>query len=173
MSPTVRKLVLALLLIAVIASLCAYILRGPRWQSLAMAAFLTLIWTPVKGLVYRRLGGSRPYESALAANASSELIGLPFRLDLSFWPLMGVSFVVSAAIETLALVVMGTASSLKRALFLSYYAGFATHVLTAGFFRAQRDLAVGVAILVVGIALVHVPAFFPEAWVEEPTSRRA
>jgi hypothetical protein len=171
-SGTARKLVLAVLLLGISAALVVYILGGPRWQSLAMAGFLIVIWTPIKGLIYRRLGGARPYQSALAANASSELIGLPFHLGLAFWPSIGVSFVVSAAIETLALLVMGTASSLKRALFLSYYAGFVAHVITAGFFRAQRDLGVGVAILAVGIALVHLPTFFPDEWAEEPPSTR-
>lgn len=173
MSPATRKLVLVVLLAGIVAALAAYVLRGPRWQSLLTAAFLVVIWTPVKGLVYRRLSGARPYESALAANASSELIGLPFHLRLPFWPLMGVSFLVSSAVETLALLVMGTTATVKRALFVSYYAGFATHVITAGFFRAQRDLLVGVTLLVVGVALVHLPAFFPDEWLEEPSSSGA
>jgi hypothetical protein len=165
-SPTARRLVLVVLLVAVIAALLTYLYQGPRLSSVALAGFLILIWMPVKGLVYRRLGGVKPYWSALAANGSSELTGLPFRLGLGFWPLMGTSFLVSALIETLALVVMGTAPSLKRSLVLAFYGSLVVHLITAGWFYAQRSPAVGVAFIVAGVALLHVPTFFPDEWIE-------
>jgi hypothetical protein len=157
-SATARKLVLLLLLVLVVGALAFYVLEGPTWTGLGMAVFLVLIWTPVKGLVYRRLAGAKPYESALAANASSEVAGLPFHLALSFWPLMGASFVVSASLETLALVAVGTAPSFRRSLFLAFYGSLVVHLMTAGWFASQRNPAIGIPFLLAGILLFHLPA---------------
>ncbi|HJS73665.1 MAG TPA: hypothetical protein VJ921_05215 [Vicinamibacteria bacterium] len=158
MTPVTRKLVLVILLALLVGALGLYVLEGPTWRGLGMALVLILIWTPVKGLVYRRLEASRPYESALAANASSELAGLPFHLALSFWPLMGVSFLVSASIETLAIAAMGTASSWRRCLFLAFYGSLVVHLMTAGWFASQRSLALGIPFVLAGILLFHLPA---------------
>ena len=158
MSPLTRKLVLVVLLFLLVGALALYVLEGPTWGGLGMAICLILIWTPVKGLVYRRLEGAKPYESALAANASSEIAGLPFHLALSFWPLMGVSFLVSASIETLAIAAFGTASSWRRCLFLAFYGSLVVHLLTVGWFAAHRSLALGIPFVLAGIALFHLPA---------------
>ncbi|MGH9323495.1 MAG: hypothetical protein ACRD3V_26880 [Vicinamibacteria bacterium] len=158
MSATARKLILVALLGIEVAALSFYVLDEPSWTGLAMAFLLILIWTPVKGLLYRRLEGVRPYESALAANAASEIAGLPVHLGLSFWPLMGASFLVSAAIKTLALVVMGTAASLTRCLALAIYGSLVVHLLTAGWFASHRSLALGITFLVVGVVLFHLPS---------------
>ena len=161
MTATTRKLVLLLLLVLLVFALALYVYQGqegPSWAGLGMAVFLILIWTPLKGLIYRRLEGAKPYESALAANASSELAGLPVHLALSFWPLMGTSFLVSALLETLALAAMGTATSWKRCLFLAFYGSLVVHLMTAGWFASQRSLALGVPFLIAGIVLFHLPA---------------
>jgi len=79
---TTRKLVLVVLLSVLVFALGLYLQEGPTWQGLGMAVFLILLWTPLKGLIYRRLEASKPYESALAANASSEIAGLPVHLAL-------------------------------------------------------------------------------------------
>ena len=158
MSATTRKLVLLMLLVLLVIALAFYLQEGPTWSGLGMAVFLVLIWTPVKGLLYRRLEGGRPYESALAANASSELAGLPFHLALSFWPLMGVSFLVSASIETLALAAMGSASSWRRCLFLAFYGSLVVHLMTVGWFASHRSLALGIPFLIAGVVLFHLPA---------------
>ena len=158
MTPVTRKLVLVILLALLVGALGLYVLEGPTWRGLGMALALILIWTPVKGLVYRRLEASRPYESALAANASSELAGLPFHLALSFWPLMGVSFLVSASIETLAIAAMGSASSWRRCLFLALYGSLVVHLMTVGWFASQRSLALGIPFVLAGIILFHLPA---------------
>jgi hypothetical protein len=162
---TVRKTALAVVLAAAASALAAYVFEGPAWSTLLMALLLIVLWTPVKGLLYRRLGGEKPYGSALGANASSEICGLPFHLGLSFWPLMGASFAISAAIETLALAAMGTSTSLRRTLVLGIYGSLVVHLITAGFFAAQGSLLVGLPFLVAGVALFHVPTFFPEEWV--------
>ncbi len=158
MNATTRKLVLVVLLSVLVFALGLYLQEGPTWQGLGMAVFLILLWTPLKGLIYRRLEASKPYESALAANASSEIAGLPVHLALSFWPLMGVSFLVSAAIETLALAAMGTATSWRRCLFLAIYGSLVVHLLTVGWFASHRSLALGIPFLLAGIALFHLPA---------------
>ena len=158
MSATTRKLVLLVLLVLLVVALALYVQQGPSWRSLGMALFLILIWTPLKGLLYRRLEAARPYESALAANASSELAGLPVHLGLSFWPLMGVSFLVSAAIETLALAAMGSAVSWRRCLLLAFYGSLVVHLMTVGWFAGSRSLAIGIPFMLAGIALFHLPA---------------
>jgi hypothetical protein len=157
-SATTRKLVLVILLALLVAALALYVREGPTWTGLGMALFLILIWTPVKGLIYRRLEAAKPYESALAANASSELAGLPFHLALSFWPLMGTSFLVSASIETLALAAVGGAASWRRCLFLAFYGSLVVHLMTVGWFASHRSLAVGVPFLLAGIVLFHLPS---------------
>jgi hypothetical protein len=157
-NPVTRKLVLLILLILVIGALGLYVREGPTYRGLLMALFLIVIWTPVKGLVYRRLEGLKPYQSALAANASSELAGLPFHLALSFWPLMGTSFLVSATIETLALAAMGSASSWLRCFYLAFYGSLVVHLLTVGWFASHRNLALGIPFVIAGIVLFHLPA---------------
>jgi hypothetical protein len=157
-SATARKLALLVLLVLLVGALALYVREGPTWQGLGTAVFLVLIWTPVKGLLYRRLDGARPYESALAANASSEFAGVPFHLPLSFWPLMGASFLISAAIETLALVALGTARSLRRSLLLAFYGSLVVHLMSVGWFASHRSLALGIPFLLAGIVLFHLPA---------------
>jgi len=71
---------------------------------------------------------------------------------------MGVSFLVSAAIETLALAAMGTATSWRRCLFLAIYGSLVVHLLTVGWFASHRSLALGIPFLLAGIALFHLPA---------------
>jgi hypothetical protein len=156
-----RKLLLVILLALGIAALALYVREGPTWRGLGMAFFLILIWTPLKGLLYRRLGALRPYESALAANTASEISGLPFHLGLPFWPLMGASFLISAAIESLTLAAMGSAASLRRCVFLALYGNLVVHLMTAGWFASQRSLALGVSLVVVGVVLFHLPAHSP------------
>jgi hypothetical protein len=161
LSATSRKLLLLILLSLLVVALGLYVQEGrggPTWEGLGMAVFLIVIWTPVKGLLYRRLEAVRPYESAFAANTSSELAGLPFHLALSFWPLMGVSFLVSAAIETLALAAIGSASTFRRCLFLSFYGSLVVHLMTVGWFASHRSLALGVPFLLAGIVLFHLPS---------------
>lgn len=166
MSGTARKLFFALVLLAIMGGLTGYVLEGPSWRSLGTVAFLIIIFTPLKGVIFRRLGGHKPYESALAANAASELAGLPFHLNLAlgFWPLMGVSFVVSALIESWVLAALGTAPGFRRCLFLAFYAGLVVHLITAGYFAAQRSLTLGIPFVLAGVVLFHIPTFFPDEW---------
>lgn len=167
MTPTARKLLMLVLLLLLAGSLGAYLREGPSWRSLLMAAFLVLIWFPVKGVLYRRLGAANPYRNALAANASSQIAGLPFHLNLalSFWPLMGVSFLASAAIESLALAGLSAARSFRRCLLLAVYGSMVVHLITAGWFASQRNLLLGIPFLLAGIVLFHIPTFFPDEWV--------
>lgn len=161
MTASTRKLVLLILLVLLVVALALYVYEGqegPTWAGLGMVVFLVLIWTPVKGLIYRRLEGAKPYESAFAANVSSELAGLPIHLALSFWPLMGVSFFLSASIETLALAAMGSATSWRRCFFLAFYGSLVVHLMTVGWFASDRSLAVGIPFLLAGIVLFHLPA---------------
>lgn len=170
MSSLARKLSLAILLAAVAGALAAYVVEGPSWTSLGMALLLINVFAPIKGVLYRRLGGTRPYASAFAANASSQLCGLPFHLALSFWPKIGASFAISGFIEIFTLVAMGTAATWGRSVLLAFYGSLVVHLITAGFFASQRSLLVGIPFLAAGIALFHAPTFFPEEWVERTSA---
>ena len=165
-----RQLVLIVLLLSAVVALAYYVLDEPSLSTVGMALLLIVIWAPVKGVIYRRLGGKKPYQSALAANASSELIGLPFRLALSFFPLMAVSFFISGVIETIVLIVMGTAINLKRCLFVAFYGSLVVHLITTGWFAAHRSLTVGIPFIAVGIVLFHLPALYSDRFIEASDS---
>jgi hypothetical protein len=94
-----------------------------------------LIWTPPKGALLRFMGGRRPNWSALAANAASELPSLGFPVSQLGvpWPALTASFFISTVIESLALMVMGTARA-SACFIMSLYANIFAHVLVAGFF---------------------------------------
>ena len=151
------RLVLGL---AVAAALIYFFVEDRSWRNLGMAIALILVWTPVKGLLFRRLSIKLPYRSAIVANASSELTGLPFHFGLSFWPLMGASWILSAAVEWIALLALGTARGPGHALWTSFYASLVVHLLTAGFFYANRQFIGGALLILAGVVLFHLPASF-------------
>jgi hypothetical protein len=161
-----RQILLIVLLLGVISALTFFVLHEPSLSSFAMALFLIVIWAPVKGVLFRRLGGKKPYWSALAANASSELVGLPFHLALSFFPLMAASFLITGAIETLTLFVMGTAATFKRCLFIGLYGSLVVHLISTGWFASHRSLTLGIPFIVVGIVLFHLPALYSDRFIE-------
>ena len=165
-----RHPVLIVLLLSAILALAYYVLDEPSLSTFGMALLLIVIWMPVKGVIYRRLGGKRPYESALVANASSEFIGLPFRLALSFLPLMAVSFFISGVIETIALIAMGTATNLKRCFFVAFYGSLVVHLITTGWFTAHRSLTMGIFFIAVGVVLFHLPTLCSGRFIEASNS---
>ena len=161
-SATTRKLALACVHLFVVGALVYYVLDEPRWGSIGMALLLIVAFAPIKGLLYRRLGGVRPYFSALVANAASQFGGLPFHFDISFWWHIFLSFVASGFIESFVLVGLNTAPTMKKSLIYAFYGSLVVHLLSAGYLALRRYPAVGVPVLILGIVLVHLPAFFPE-----------
>jgi hypothetical protein len=87
-------------------------------------------------------------------------VGLPIDLD-SFWVIIGASFLVSIAIDLVALVALA-AGPVRRCWFLAAYGSLLVHLLTVGFFVFQRNVALGLALLAGGVALFLVPAFYTD-----------
>ena len=165
MSDVTRRLAQATVLLFLVVALFLYVLEEPSWRSLAMASLLIVLFVPIKGLVYRRLGGRRPYFSALVANAASLVAGLPFHFDISLLPHIGVSFLAASAIETFALVGFGTMPTFRRSLLLAVYGSLVVHLISAGFFLSFRSIARGAPYLVLAFVLVHLPTLLPQGWV--------
>ncbi len=164
---TYRPLLLMLLVVIVAASLVFFLLGEPSWADAGWALFLVVLWSPVKGVTYRRLGGKLPYLGALLGSISWQAVGLPIDLD-SFWVIMGVSFLVGVAIETLALAATGAAPNFARCLFLALYGSLIVHLIQVGWFASQRSVALGVPFLLAGIFLFFTPAFYADRFAQEP-----
>ncbi len=164
---TYRQLLMMFLVVIVAASFVFFLLGEPSWADAGWALFLVVIWSPVKGVTYRRLGGRLPYLGALLGSISWQAVGLPIDLD-SFWLIMGVSFLAGVAIETLALGATGTAPNFARCLFLALYGNLIVHLIQVGWFASQRSLAIGVPFLLAGIFVFFIPAFYADYFAQEP-----
>ena len=136
-----RWAALAVVLGAVIVSLFRFLTRAPSMDLFVRAALFTLISLPLKGSLLRFLGGARPYRSALAGNASSQLAGMGFSLtSLGVpWPALAASLVFATAFEWPALVAAGTAP-VKRSLGMAAYVNFFAHLLLAGIFLCWPEV---------------------------------
>jgi len=138
---TSRWVALAVVLGAVSVSLFRFLTRSPSMDLFVRAALFTLVFLPLKGSLLRFLGGVRPYRSALAGNASSQLAGMGFPLiSLGVpWPALAASLVFSTAFEWPALVAAGTAPA-KRSLGMAAYVNFFAHLLLAGIFLCWPEV---------------------------------
>lgn len=156
-----------LLVVIVAASLVFFLLGESSWPDAGWALFLVVLWSPVKGVTYRRLGGRYPYLGALVGSIAWQAVGLPIDLD-SFWVIMGVSFLAAIVIETLALAAIGTAPNFARCFFLALYGSLVVHLIQVGWFTSQRNLALGLPFLLSGIFVFFVPAFYADRFAGEP-----
>lgn len=165
-----RPVLLMFLVVVDGAALVFAMLEGSSWEDAGWALFLLVVFTPVKGITYRRLGGRNPYQAAFLANVSWQAIGLPIDLD-SFWVIMGASFAVSIVVDLVALLALGSAPNVERCLFLAIYGSLIVHCLTAGFFVFQRNAPLGIAVLAVGVGLFLLPAFYADLFTADADSR--
>ena len=158
-----RPVLLMLLVVIDGAALVFAMLGGSSWPDAGMALFFIACFTPVKGITYRRLGGRKPYATALLATFSWQAIGLPIDLD-SFWGIMGASFLVSIVVDFLALIALEAAPNIARCWFLALYGSLIVHSLTIGFSLVvfERNIALGLALLAMGIGLFLLPAFYAD-----------
>ena len=53
-----------------------------------LALGLVALFTPLKALMIRWLGGRRPYQSAFASSLFSAIVGMVFREPLNLWALL-------------------------------------------------------------------------------------
>ena len=160
-----RPLLLMMLVVAAAASLVFWLLGEPLLEDAGWALFLIVMWTPVKGITYRRLRGRRSYAGALLGSVVWQSVGLPIDLD-SFWVILGVSFLVGTVVETVALAAVGTAEAPKRCLFLAVFGNLVVHLIQTGFFAFHRSVALGLPFLIVGVSLFFLPAFYADRFAE-------
>ncbi len=147
-------LVAGLFLAAGVAAIVEF--RGePR--DLLFAAVLIALFTPLKALMVRWLGGARPYSSAFVASAFSMLVGLAFREPLNLWALLVRSAAITAVLEFVALYAMRT---FERPLSLAVLAGYMSivvHLLSGGFVLAGRAPTIGFPLMLAGALVMWSP----------------
>jgi len=131
-----RWMALVVVVVAVVWSLVRFLTGTPSLAPFLRVAVGIFLWFPIKGALLRFLGGARPYRSALAANASSELIGLGFPLlGLGVpWPALAASLVLSTGFEGLTFGALYTAASWRKSFVLALYVNFFAHLLQVGIF---------------------------------------
>jgi hypothetical protein len=131
-----RWTALGIVMVAVVVSFVRFFTGTPSLASFLRVAAGILLWFPIKGALVRFLGGARPYRSALAANASSELIGLGFPLvGLGVpWPALAASLVLSTGLEGLTFGGLRTTSTWRKCFGLALYVNLFAHLLLLGIF---------------------------------------
>lgn len=125
-----------------------------------LALGLVALFTPLKALMIRWLGGRRPYQSAFAASLFSAIVGMVFREPLNMWSLLFRSTMLTAALETLPLFAMRTSDSPVHVLVLSGYMSVVVHLLSGGFVLLSWRPLVGGLLMVAGVAAMWLPLFF-------------
>ena len=164
--PIPLRLLFPLIIIDVVA-VVFFVLGEPSWGDAGWALFLVALFTPAKGLTYRRVGGARPYLTAFIATTSWQAVGLPIGLD-SFWNIISASFIASVFVDWFVIKVMRCVRTIKLCLLLAVYASLIVHLVTVGFFLFYRNPYLGVALFVFGTVLFFVPVFYADKFVEEP-----
>ncbi|MCY4626817.1 MAG: hypothetical protein OXE58_04520 [Acidobacteria bacterium] len=124
-----------------------------------LALGLVALFTPLKALMIRWLGGRRPYQSAFAASLFSAIVGMVFREPLNIWSLLFRSTMLTAALETLPLFAMRTSDSPMRVFVLSGYMSVVVHLLSGGFVLLSWRPLVGGLLMVAGVAAMWSPLF--------------
>ncbi len=160
MSTRTRSLLAGLLSFLVAVSLYRYFTREPSATTLLNMVGGIILWTFPKGALIRFMAGRRYYQSALLANAASEISSLGFPLSpLGVpWPALGASMVLSTIIEAVALMVMGTARA-PACLIISLYMNFFAHVFLVGWFLWPNYHLAGGGIIFLSFLIFILPIF--------------
>ncbi len=164
-----RWAALALVVAAVAASVFRFLTAAPSLDTFLRMTLQVFLWVPLKGALLRFLGGARPYRSALAANSSSEFIGLGFPLATVGvpWPALVGSFFLSSGFEGLSMTAVGTADP-KTSFSMAVYVNFFVHLLMAGIFLCWPEVLatglesrplVGSAIILLSFVVFILPIF--------------
>ena len=122
-----------------------------------LALGLVALFTPLKALMIRWLGGRRPYQSALVASVFSAIVGMAFREDMNLWALLARSAVFTAVLEGLPLFAMRTVDSPLRLVVLSGYMSIVVHLLSGGFVLLSWRPLVGGLLMLAGVAAMWSP----------------
>lgn len=133
--------------------------REPDPADYLLAVGLVALFTPLKALMIRWLGGRRPYASAFAASLFSMVVGLAFSQELPFGQLIARSAVVTAALELPVLFALRTADSAGRLLVLTAYLSAVVHLLSGGFVLLSRYPGPGALLMAAGVLTLWTPLF--------------
>ena len=172
---------LGVVLLAVLVSLARFLSGTPSLDALFRVIVWVLLWTTIKGALLRFLDGLRPYRSALAATAVSELIALGFPLSpLGLpWRALGASLLLSTGSEGLTFGALRTASSWNRSFGLALYVNVFVHLLMAGAFlywpgelAIVRQPLLGGTIIVASFLVFILPIFVVSRGPTADLSRR-
>lgn len=161
-----RPVFVMLLVVANVASAVFCLLGASSWSDVGFASGMVVAFTPIKGVTYRRLGGVRPFLSALVATFTWQVVGLPIDLD-TFWLIIAASFVASFLVDTVALLAMATLAAPLRSVLLALYGASMVHLLIAGFVLFYRSAALGLPMLFLGSGLFLLPAFFSDRFLPD------
>jgi hypothetical protein len=147
-------------MVAVVVSVFRFLTGEPSMDAVLRVAIQILIFWPIKGALIRFLGGARPYRSALAANSSSELIGLGFPLAALGvpWPALVASFFLSSGFEGLTFNAVGTAG-LRTSFSMAVYTNFFVHLLMAGITLWDPRPLVGGTVIFLSFMVFILPIF--------------
>lgn len=157
--PTPRYGLLAALGLFAVAAAVRVALGREDPADFLLALGLIALFTPLKALMIRWLGGRRPYTSAFTASLFSVVVGMAFREPYGLWALLFRSTVFTAALELLPLFALRTVDSPLRLLVLSTYMSVVVHLLSGGFVLLGRAPLIGGGLMVAGVAAMWVPLF--------------
>ena len=157
--PPPRAALLGMLALGVVVAALRVAQRRDDPADFLLALGLVALFTPLRALMIRWLGGRRPYASAFAASLFSVVVGMAFREPLNLWPLLLRSTVFTAALETLPLFALRTSDRPGRLVLMAVYMSVVVHCLSGGFVLLSRDPLVGGLLMGAGVATMWSPLF--------------
>ncbi len=158
-TPPPRAALLGALFFLGVVAVLFHLSGGPDPADYLLAVGLVALFTPLKALMIRWLGGRRPHASAFAASLFSMVVGLAFQEPFEIGLLIVRSTVITAALEFPVLYAMRTDDSPRRLLALSAYLSVVVHLLSGGFVLLSRYPAVGALLMGLGVVTLWVPLF--------------
>lgn len=132
-------------------------------EQFLLALGIVALFTPLKALMIRWLGGRRPYTSAFAASLFSAIVGMAFAAPSGMWMLLFRSTLFTAAVEWFPLFALRTADRPLPLFVLSAYMSVVVHLLSGGFLLMNRSVLLGIGLMVAGVAAMWAPLFLRRA----------
>lgn len=166
-APPPRTALLGALFFLGVVAVLFHLSGRPDPADYLLAVGLVALFTPLKALMIRWLGGRRPHTSAFAASLFSMVVGLAlhelFDIGLIVRSTIGLlivrSTVITAALEFPVLYALRTDDSPRRLLALSAYLSVVVHLLSGGFVLLSRYPAVGALLMGLGVVTLWAPLF--------------
>lgn len=158
-APPPRTALLGALFFLGVVAVLFHLSGRPDPADYLLAVGLVALFTPLKALMIRWLGGRRPHTSAFAASLFSMVVGLAFQESFDIGLLIVRSTVITAVLEFPVLYALRTDDSPRRLLALSAYLSVVVHLLSGGFVLLSRYPAVGALLMGLGVVTLWAPLF--------------